>query len=73
MFTAEGKEILSNILFIQFSNVLSDSQIRQAEEVIDIQELEPIKTFLSKNIPNTNRKRKVLRESATIDKMARYS
>lgn len=68
MFTAEGKEILSNILFIQFSNVLSDSQIRQAEEVVDIQELEPIKAFLNKNIPNTNRKRKVLRESATIDK-----
>ncbi|MCD8135745.1 MAG: ATP-binding protein, partial [Parabacteroides gordonii] len=68
MFTAEGKEILSNILFIQFFNVVSDSQIRQAEEVVDIQELEPIKAFLTKNIPNTNRKRKVLRESATVDK-----
>lgn len=68
MFTAEGKEILSNILFIQFFNVVSDSQIRQAEEVVDIQELEPIKAFLNKNIPNTNRKRKVLRESATVDK-----
>lgn len=68
MFTAEGKEILSNILFIQFFNVVSDSQIRQAEEVVDIQELEPIKAFLNKNISNTNRKRKVLRESATVDK-----
>ena len=68
MFTPEGKEILSNILLIQFSNVISDNQIRQAEEVIDIQELEPIKAFLNKNIPNTNRKRKVLRDSVTIDK-----
>lgn len=68
MFTAEGKEILSNILFIQFLNVISDNQIRQAEDVLDIKELEPVKLFLSKNIPNTNRKRKVLRESATIDK-----
>lgn len=68
MFTAEGKEILSNILFIQFLNVISDSQIRQAEDVLDIRELESIKAFLTKNIPNTNRKRKVLRDSATIDK-----
>lgn len=68
MFTAEGKEILSNILFIQFLNVISDSQIRQAEDVLDIHELESIKAFLTKSIPNTNRKRKVLRDSATIDK-----
>lgn len=68
MFTAEGREILSNILFIQFSNLISDNQIRQTEDVVDIQELEPVKTFLNKNIPNTNRKRKVLRESVTVDK-----
>lgn len=68
MFTAEGKEILSNILFIQFLNVISDNQIRQAEDVLDIHELESIKAFLTKSIPNTNRKRKVLRDSATIDK-----
>ncbi|WP_455638671.1 ATP-binding protein [Parabacteroides sp.] len=68
MFTAEGKEILSNILFIQFSNVISDNQIRQAEDVVDIKELETIRLFLNKNIPNINRKRKVLRESVTVDK-----
>lgn len=69
MFTAEGKEILSNILFIQFLNVISDNQIRQAEDAQDIQgSLKPIKAFLNKNIPNMNRKRKVLRESVTIDK-----
>lgn len=68
MFTADGREILSNILFIQFSNLISDNQIRQTEDVVDIQELEPVKAFLNKNIPNTNRKRKVLRESVTVDK-----
>lgn len=68
MFTAEGKEILSNILFIQFINVISDTQIHQVEDTIEILELEPIRAFLSKNIRNMNRKRKVLRESVTIDK-----
>jgi hypothetical protein len=59
---------LSNILFVQFANLISDMQIRQSEDAVDIPELEPIHLFLSKNIPNTNRKRKVLRESVTVDK-----
>ena len=68
MFTPEGKEILSNILFVQFMNVISDTQIRQSEEAIEVNELEPIRMFLNKSIPNPNRKRKVLRESVTVDK-----
>ena len=68
MFTSEGREILSNIIFIQFINVISDTQIHQVEDVTDIAELEPIRTFLNKNIRNLNRKKKVLRESVTIDK-----
>ncbi|WP_373233289.1 ATP-binding protein [Parabacteroides sp. D26] len=68
MFTSEGREILSNILFIQFINVISDTQIHQVEDVTDIAELEPIRTFLNKNIRNLNQKKKVLRESVTIDK-----
>lgn len=68
MFTSEGREILSNILFIQFINVISATQIHQVEDVTDIAELEPIRTFLNKNIRNLNRKKKVLRESVTIDK-----
>ena len=68
MFTSEGREILSNILFIQFINVISDTQIHQVEDVTDIAELEPIRTFLNKNIRNLNRKKKVLREAVTIDK-----
>lgn len=68
MFTAEGREILSNILFVQFLNVISDTQIRQSEDAIEVNELEPIRQFLAKNLPNRNRKRKVMRESVTIDK-----
>ncbi|WP_297906107.1 ATP-binding protein [uncultured Parabacteroides sp.] len=68
MFTNEGREILSNILFIQFINVISDTQIHQIEDVINIAELDPIRTFLNKNIRNLNRKKKVMRESVTIDK-----
>lgn len=68
MFTAENKEILSNILFIQFLNIVSDTQIRLAEDALEIKELEPIRIFLTKNILTTNRKRKVMRESVTVDK-----
>ena len=68
MFTSEGREILSNILFIQFLNVMSDTQIHQAEEATEIKELEPIQTFLNANIGNMSRMKKVLRESVTVDK-----
>ncbi|RHJ91690.1 ATP-binding protein [Parabacteroides bouchesdurhonensis] len=68
MFTAEGKELLSNILFIQFSNVISDTQLHQAEDLLDIPEMESIRTFLKKNINMPNRKKKVLRQSVTVDK-----
>ncbi len=68
MFSPEGKEILSNILFIQFINTLSDTRIHQSEDALEVKELEPIQTFLTKNIPNPNRKKKVLRESLTLDK-----
>lgn len=70
MFTPDGREILSNILFVQFANVISDTQIRQSEEAIDIPELEPIHTFLARsiNLRNPDGKRKVMRESVTVDK-----
>lgn len=68
MFSAEGREILSNILFVQFMNVISDTQIRQSEEALEVKDLDPIRIFLNKNISNVSRKRKVLRESVTVDK-----
>lgn len=68
MFSATGKEILSNILFIQFINIISDIRIHQADEAIEVPELEEIRTFIHKNINNQKHKKKVLRESLTIDK-----
>lgn len=68
MFTASGKEILANNLFIQTANIISDDKIKQAEEALKIKELSPIRDFLTKNINNKTRKRKVMRESVTIDK-----
>lgn len=68
MFSATGKEILSNILFIQSVNIISDTRIHQAEEAVEVPELETIRKFINKNINNQNRKKKVLRESLTLDK-----
>ena len=66
MFTSEQKEILSNNLFIQFMNIISDKQIRQPEEVFNITELAPIRQFIQKYLNLNNEK--VLRESIMIDK-----
>lgn len=68
MFTAEGREILSNILFIQFANVLSDTPVHEAEEAIGMSHLAPIRNFLAKNQPHTSQRKKVLRQSVIIDK-----
>lgn len=68
MFTADGKEILSNNLFIQYLNLISDTRINQTEEALQIPELRPITHFLSTNIHNSNRKKQILPESVTIDK-----
>lgn len=68
MFTAEGKEILSNILFIQFANVISDTPVHEAEEAIETDELRPIREFLDKNQPEGYRRKKVRRQSVVLDK-----
>lgn len=68
MFTADGKEILSNNLFIQYLNLISDTRINQMEEVLSVEELKPIAHFLNSHINDPNRKKQVLPESVTIDK-----
>ena len=68
MFDGDRREILSNILFIQFMNVISDTQLHYVEEALEVPELEPIRTFLVKNSHDPNRKKKVLRNALTIDK-----
>jgi len=66
MFTPEHKEILSNNLFIQFTNIISDTPVRQAEAVIELPELETIHRFIQEHQKQNNPK--VLRESVVIDK-----
>lgn len=68
MFSEDGEEILSNILFIQFVNVIADNPIRHIDEVIEVEELEPIRTFLKENLHNNQVRQKALRESLIIDK-----
>ena len=66
MFTEDGVEILANIQLIQFANVLSNNAIHTAEEVLDIPELEPIRTFLEEKTQTP--RVKALRQTATINK-----
>ncbi len=66
MFSDNGTEILSNLLCIQFSNLISDTPIHTAEEVLDIAELAPIRSFLQEHIHSEHSH--VLRETTIIDK-----
>lgn len=65
MFSSDGKEILSNGLYIQFANLISDVQIQESEKVIDIPELSEINSFLKEQL---NKEHKVLRHSIVCDK-----
>ena len=66
MFTDDGQEILSNILYIQFANLISDTPIHAAEEVLDLEEFAPIQNFLEEHKGSAHKR--VLRETITIDK-----
>ncbi|UKI45475.1 MAG: hypothetical protein L6V92_07665 [Phocaeicola vulgatus] len=66
MFTDEDKEILSNILYIQFANLISDTEIRLPEEVIDLPEMAPVKSFLESE--RQENPKRILRKTFTIDK-----
>ncbi|MEG1544498.1 MAG: histidine kinase dimerization/phospho-acceptor domain-containing protein, partial [Tannerellaceae bacterium] len=68
MFTAEGREILSNNLFIQLVNIISDLQIHQTEDAMKVPELKSILNFLQTSPSPSARNGKVLRESVTVDK-----
>ena len=68
MFSGDSREILSNTLFIQFANLIADLPIHEAEEVLDIPELEPIHFFLLKHVDVVGRERRVMRQELTVDK-----
>jgi signal transduction histidine kinase len=68
-FTSSGNELLSNILFIQFVNIMSDAKIVSSEEALDVPEMETIRNFLEENIGRcSGKKRKVLRKGIKVDK-----
>lgn len=66
MFTENGAEILSNIQLIQMGNLLSDSAVHSADEVLDIPEMQPIRQFLDEK--TKTERVKALRQTATINK-----
>ena len=48
VFTKEKKEILVNNLFIQFSNLISDSNLETTEEIFSVCEFQKITDFINK-------------------------
>lgn len=48
MFTKEKKEILVNNLFIQYSNLISDSNLETTEEIFSVCEFQKITDFIGK-------------------------
>ena len=68
MFTDDGQEILSNILYIQFANLISDNPIHTAEEVLDLEEFAPIRNFLEEHKGSAHKR--VLRETITIENVS---
>ena len=68
MFYPNGSEILSNNLFYQCINLISDKQVSSPMEVLEIKEFASLHSFIHSNINNPNRKKKVLRDTFTLNK-----
>lgn len=70
VFSADKKEILVNNLFTQYSNLISDDNLQNAEEVFNIPELEKIITYINQvqGQPAGNKERRM---SINVDKNGR--
>ena len=69
IFNATGGEVISNIRFIEFVNLIADIPINHTEDAIEINELDDIREFLERNIAGNIANRKTaMRHSITIDK-----
>ena len=70
IFTADKKEILVNNLFTQYSNLISDVNLQNAEEVFSIPEIQKITEYISKTQkrPAGNEERRM---SINLDKNGR--
>ena len=70
VFTKEKKEILVNNLFIQFSNLISDSNLETTEEIFSVCEFQKITDFINKSQKSSLGKEEK-RMSLTINKNGR--
>lgn len=68
IFNKDKKEILVNNLFIQFSNLISDSNLEKTEQIFSISEFEKITEFIDKSHITEGSER---RNSITINKSGR--
>ena len=71
IFTKGKKEILVNNLFTQYSNLISDSNLENTEDVFAIDELKEIIHFINKNQQQRSRGKDEKRMSVTINKNGR--
>ena len=69
VFTKDRKEILVNNLFTQYSNIISDENLKHTTTIFNIPELQPVNDFLAKNLENYSKEER--RYSLHINKNAR--
>ncbi len=60
IFSSEKKEILANTHFIQYTNILSDSQCESSDEIFSLPEFSEINEFIDQSLKNNELKRKRL-------------
>ena len=69
VFTKEKEEILTNLLFKQYMNFISDKNISNMKEIFTVPELKPITLFIAENQEEPHKE--VKRMSLDIDKDGR--
>jgi signal transduction histidine kinase len=67
IFSSDKKEILANTHFIQYTNILSDSQCESSDEIFTLPEFADINEFIDHSLQNNELKRKRL----TVEKGGR--
>jgi len=67
IFSSDKKEILANTHFIQYTNILSDSQCESSDEIFTLPEFDDINEFIDQSLQNNELTRKRL----TVEKGGR--
>ena len=68
IFSQNKKEILSNSLFIQQINLIADTQLQSTEQVFQLPEFEPIKTFVESTNSISEKKEEAVSNRINIRK-----